>query len=68
MSLPKTYKAAVQHKAGTPFDFTDVDVKEPEANQVFVKVLACGVCHSDMIVKDEVMPVLPRVPGHEVRC
>lgn len=27
---------------------------------------ACGVCHSDCLVKYEVMPVLPRVPGHEV--
>merc|ERR1712071_152936 len=33
---------------------------------VVVKVLACGVCRSDEIVKDEVMPVLPRIPGHEI--
>jgi hypothetical protein len=65
-NLPKTYTAAVQKEAGEPFEFVDVEMKEPGAGKVLVKVLACGVCHSDSIVKNEIMPVLPKVPGHEV--
>lgn len=65
-NLPKTYTAAVQKEAGKPFEFVDVEMKEPGAGKVLVKVLACGVCHSDSIVKNEIMPVLPKVPGHEV--
>ena len=65
-NLPKTYTAAVQKEAGKPFEFVDVEMKEPGAGKVLVKVLACGVCHSDSIVKNEIMPVLPRIPGHEI--
>lgn len=65
-NLPKTYKAALQKEAGKPFEFIDVEMKEPGPGKVLVKVLACGVCHSDSIVKDQIMPVLPRVPGHEI--
>lgn len=44
------------------------EVGEPAANQVLIKVQACGVCHSDMFVKDKLWPglKLPRTPGHEV--
>ena len=38
------------------------------AGQVRVKVEACGICHSDALVKDGIWPGLqyPRVPGHEI--
>jgi D-arabinose 1-dehydrogenase-like Zn-dependent alcohol dehydrogenase len=43
-------------------------VPEPLAGQVRVKVEACGICHSDVLVKDGLWPGLqyPRVPGHEI--
>lgn len=65
-NIPKTYKAARQIKKGEPFQLVDIDYKEPKSTQVIVKVLACGVCRSDDIVKEEIMPVLPRIPGHEI--
>jgi len=42
MSLPKTYKALRQTEKGKPFDLIDVEMKQPQAGQVVVKVLACG--------------------------
>ena len=43
-------------------------VPEPGAGKVRIKVEACGVCHSDVFVKEGVFPDIdyPRVPGHEV--
>ena len=44
------------------------DVPEPGADEVRVRVEACGVCHSDSITVAGLMPFVkyPRVPGHEV--
>ena len=40
-------------------------IPEPRAGQVRVKVEACGICHSDVFVKEGLWPGLayPRVPG-----
>jgi D-arabinose 1-dehydrogenase-like Zn-dependent alcohol dehydrogenase len=53
---------------GGPFEIVERAVPQPEAGWVRVKVLACGVCHSDSLVKEGQWPGLkyPRVPGHEV--
>lgn len=44
------------------------EIPSPGPGTVRVKVQACGVCHSDMMVKDGSLPGLqyPRVPGHEI--
>jgi len=67
-SLPKTYKAVILPGPNSPFKLTDVELKSPPANQILVKVKACGVCFSDVAVaKGEFGPnVFPRVPGHEI--
>ncbi|OBZ78159.1 Alcohol dehydrogenase [Grifola frondosa] len=45
----------------------DVQWKDPQAGEIVVKVLACGVCASDEIVQEQPWPTgLPRVPGHEI--
>jgi len=61
-------KAAQITKAGGDFALVRRDVPEPGPGQVRVKVEACGICHSDVLVKDGLWPGLqyPRVPGHEV--
>ncbi|KAH6695478.1 alcohol dehydrogenase [Plectosphaerella plurivora] len=67
MSLPKTYKAWQVEKAGAPFVLKEFELKKPGPGQVLVKVLACGVCHSDVAVQEGHMgDVFPRVPGHEI--
>ncbi|GAA5905058.1 hypothetical protein JCM8208_007672 [Rhodotorula glutinis] len=65
-NAPKTYKAAFIEKAGAPFDIQDVEYKKPQKGEIVVKVLASGVCHSDSIVVDQILPVGKRVAGHEI--
>ena len=49
------------------FEIVERDIPEPGPGKVRIKVQACGICHSDSITKDGIMPVqYPRVPGHEV--
>jgi D-arabinose 1-dehydrogenase-like Zn-dependent alcohol dehydrogenase len=65
--MPKKMRAVQVAKAGGPFELVERDIPEPGRGSVRVKVEACGICHSDSIVKDGVMPIrYPRVPGHEV--
>jgi len=61
-------KAAQIGKAGGDWELVERDIPVPGAAQVRVKVDVCGVCHSDVLVKDGLWPGLqyPRVPGHEV--
>jgi D-arabinose 1-dehydrogenase-like Zn-dependent alcohol dehydrogenase len=55
-------------RAGAPFEIVKRDVPQPGPSQVRIKVQACGVCHSDVFVKEGHWPGLqyPRVTGHEV--
>src|SRR5436190_16480428 len=61
-------KAAQISKPGADFELVERDIPEPGADQVRVKVEACGICHSDVLVKEGLWPGLqyPRVPGHEI--
>jgi S-(hydroxymethyl)glutathione dehydrogenase/alcohol dehydrogenase len=44
----------------------DVEVDEPRAGEVRIRVAACGVCRSDLSMQDGTMPIpLPAVLGHE---
>jgi len=51
-----------------PFELVERPMPEPGAESVRIKVQACGICHSDSLVKEGVLPGIqyPRVPGHEV--
>jgi D-arabinose 1-dehydrogenase-like Zn-dependent alcohol dehydrogenase len=61
-------KAVQVSKAGGNFEVVDRPIPEPAKGQVRIKVEACGVCHSDVLVKEGLWPGLqyPRVPGHEI--
>jgi D-arabinose 1-dehydrogenase-like Zn-dependent alcohol dehydrogenase len=61
-------KVAQISKPGGDFELVEREIPQPGAGQVRVKVEACGICHSDVLVKDGLWPGLqyPRVPGHEV--
>src|SRR5271170_7188563 len=61
-------KAVQVPKAGGDFEVVERDIPQPGAGPVRIKVLACGVCHSDAVTKDGLFPGLtyPRVPGHEI--
>ena len=53
---------------GGDFEIIEREIPEPSASQVRIKVQACGVCHSEVFVKEGSWPGIqyPRVPGHEV--
>ena len=55
-------------RAGGPLELVERDVPEPQPGWVRVKVEACGICHSDSLIKEGLWPGIqyPRVPGHEV--
>jgi D-arabinose 1-dehydrogenase-like Zn-dependent alcohol dehydrogenase len=55
-------------RAGGPFELVERDIPEPKAGWARIKVEACGVCHSDSLVKEGLWPGIeyPRVPGHEI--
>ena len=61
-------KAAQIAKPGGDWELVERDIPEPGSGQVRVKVEACGICHSDLFVKEGFWPGLqyPRVPGHEI--
>ena len=61
-------KAAQISKPGGDFELVEREIPQPAPGQVRVKVEACGICHSDVLVKDGMWPGLqyPRVPGHEI--
>lgn len=66
--LPKKMKAAVIHSFGQPLQIEEVIVREPVQNEILVKVIACGVCHTDLHACNgdwPVKPSLPLIPGHE---
>ncbi len=61
-------KAAVLHEFGQPLSIEQVAVKEPKENQVLIKVITSGVCHTDLhaCMGDwPIKPKLPLIPGHE---
>jgi D-arabinose 1-dehydrogenase-like Zn-dependent alcohol dehydrogenase len=55
-------------KAGGPLELVERPIPEPGPGTVRIKVQACGICHSDSLTKDGLIPGItyPRVPGHEV--
>ncbi len=65
--MPKMRAIQISRPNG-PFEIVEREIPEPRAGSVRIKVQACGICHSDVLVKDGLMPDIqyPRVPGHEV--
>lgn len=58
--------AAVVREAGGDFVLEDVEVGEPRADEVLVKIVASGICHTDVAVRNQDINLpLPMVLGHE---
>jgi propanol-preferring alcohol dehydrogenase len=67
--MTEMMKAARVHQFGQPLVIEDVPVPVPDKGEILVKVMACGVCHTDLHAADgdwPVKPALPFTPGHEV--
>ena len=61
-------RAAILNAPGSPLRLADVPAPEPEAEQVLIRVRACGVCRTDLHVVDGELrdPKLPLIPGHQI--
>ncbi|MGL5069355.1 MAG: S-(hydroxymethyl)glutathione dehydrogenase/class III alcohol dehydrogenase [Sarcina sp.] len=60
-------RAAVAFKAGEPLKIVEIDVQEPKAHEVLVKILYTSVCHTDAFTLSGQDPegIFPSVLGHE---
>src|SRR5258708_14136470 len=50
-------KAAVVREKGGPFSIETLTLEGPRRDEVLVKVVATGLCHTDMVARDKVYPV-----------
>lgn len=58
--------AAVVRESGGSFMIQEVDLDDPRPDEVLIKVAATGICHTDVVCRDQWFPVpLPVVLGHE---
>jgi len=58
-------KAAVSTAPGK-FEIQDADISDPKANEVLVRMVASGICHTDTAVMEQFLPVsFPIIAGHE---
>ncbi|MHB1569019.1 MAG: alcohol dehydrogenase catalytic domain-containing protein [Solirubrobacteraceae bacterium] len=60
-------RAAVLEEFGQPLNVTELELAEPRAGEVLVRLAACGVCHTDMYTASGADPsgYAPTVLGHE---
>ncbi|HET6905635.1 MAG TPA: alcohol dehydrogenase AdhP [Rhodanobacteraceae bacterium] len=68
MSVPKTMRAAVVQAFGQPLALMECPVPEPGPGEVLVRILASGVCHTDLHAANgdwPIKPAPPFIPGHE---
>jgi len=68
MSAGATMRAMVLERANAPLVPRQLPTPEPAAGEVAIDVAACGVCRTDLHIKDGELaePTLPLVPGHEI--
>jgi len=59
-------EAAVVRESKGAFEFESLELAEPSDDQILVKMVAVGLCHTDLTCRDQAYPVpLPMVFGHE---
>src|SRR5580704_4095248 len=60
-------RAAVLEEFGRALNVTELDLAEPRGREVLVRLVACGVCHTDLYTASGVDPsgYAPCVLGHE---
>ncbi|MFF4487680.1 alcohol dehydrogenase [Streptomyces sp. NPDC001544] len=63
-----THRVAQVAEAGGRFEIVEREVPEPGPRQVRIAVEACGICHSDVLFVNAMVPGIrfPVVPGHEI--
>jgi aryl-alcohol dehydrogenase len=58
--------AAIARAAHQPFSIEEADIEDPRADEVLVEIHGVGLCHTDLIARDQFIPIaLPAILGHE---
>ena len=58
--------AAVVSEQSGPFEIQAVQIEEPRDDELLVRIVCAGICHTDLVCRDQYFPVpLPCVFGHE---
>jgi aryl-alcohol dehydrogenase len=63
--MKRTATSAVVRDPGGPFLLEQVELSGPRPDEVLVEVVASGMCHTDLLVRDSRPDSLPAVLGHE---
>lgn len=59
-------EAAVVERPGAPFRIEGLEVDPPGRDQILVRIKACGICHTDMVMREGDLPIpFPVILGHE---
>ena len=59
-------RAAVVRRQGGAFQFEEVAIEDPRPGEVLVRMVACGICHTDIAARDGLLSMpFPAVFGHE---
>lgn len=58
-------EAAVAKGPGTPFEIQTLELDDPRDDEILVKIVGVGVCHTDLVFKEAGMIPAPAVLGHE---
>jgi len=62
----QTMKAAIVREKGGAFRIEELRLEEPRGHEVMVRIVGVGMCHTDLVVRDQIYPTpLPAVLGHE---
>lgn len=62
----QTIRAAVLREPKQPLGFETATLEAPRSNEVLVRMVATGVCHTDMVVRDQLYTTgMPMILGHE---
>ncbi|KLU24991.1 alcohol dehydrogenase [Caballeronia mineralivorans PML1(12)] len=64
--MPQQITAAIVRTAGGALTLEQLTLGDPQPHEVVVKIVATGVCHTDMVIRDQLFTTpLPLVLGHE---
>lgn len=68
MNSPDLMQAVVLEEANQPLVLKTIPIPSPNEQQVLVKIIACGICRTDLHIVDGELnkPKLPLIPGHEI--
>jgi aryl-alcohol dehydrogenase len=58
--------AGIARERGKPLDLAEIELDDPRDDEILVRMVATGICHTDAKARDQLVPVrLPMILGHE---